>query len=98
MFLPKWRTQPVAAAEVASVLVELALGEPLGRAPDLAGPEVFDMADLVRRVLRHRGMRRLVVAARLPGKVGRGLASGALTAPAPGRRGTQTFAEWLAEQ
>lgn len=98
MVVPKWRTQPIAAREVAETLVELAVAEPAGMAPELAGPEVLDMDDLVRQVLRKRGMRRLVLSARLPGKLGRGLASGALTPDEPSSRGTQTFADWLAEQ
>jgi hypothetical protein len=43
------RFQPVAADEVAARLVELALGEPAGLVPDLAGPEVYPMADLLTR-------------------------------------------------
>jgi uncharacterized protein YbjT (DUF2867 family) len=95
MVVPRWRTQPVAAREVGALLVEHALAEPVGMAPEVGGPEVFDMADLVRRVLRRRGLHRLVVEIRLPGEVGRGLASGALTASGSGPRGTQTFSEWL---
>ncbi len=32
-------TQPIAAREVADALVVLALGDPVGRTPDIAGPE-----------------------------------------------------------
>lgn len=95
MVVPKWRTQPVAASEVAEHLVELALGEPIGQAREFAGPEALDMANLVRRVLKRRGQRRLVVSARLPGKLGRELARGALTPSAPGPRGVQRFDDWL---
>src|SRR4030095_6974168 len=42
------RSQPVDADEVAARLVELALGQPAGLVPDLAGPRVYGMADLVR--------------------------------------------------
>jgi len=38
--------------EVAARLVELALGEPAGRAADIAGPLVTSWADLLRNYLR----------------------------------------------
>ena len=40
--------QPVDPGDVAGRLVELALGEPVGRAPDMAGPQVSSWADLLR--------------------------------------------------
>ena len=52
------RFQPVDADEVAARLVELALGAPAGLAPDMAGPRVYPMADLVRSYLRAVGKRR----------------------------------------
>jgi uncharacterized protein YbjT (DUF2867 family) len=44
--------QPVDTGEVAARLVELALGTPAGLVPDLAGPRVYEMADLLRSYLR----------------------------------------------
>src|SRR5215203_1886211 len=38
-----FRFQPIDAGEVADRLVELTLGEPSGRVPDLAGPRVYGM-------------------------------------------------------
>jgi uncharacterized protein YbjT (DUF2867 family) len=93
--VPRWRTQPIAAREVADALLDISVGSPAGMAPELAGPEVHDMADLVRMVLRSRSSRRAVVTARLPGGTGRALADGATLPDGPGPRGTQTFAEWL---
>src|SRR5512132_4649220 len=46
------RFQPIDAAEVAARLVELALGAPSGLVPDLGGPRVYELADLVRSYLR----------------------------------------------
>lgn len=46
------RVQTVAARTVGEVLVELAEGEPLGRAPDLAGPREADFVDLAREFAR----------------------------------------------
>ena len=68
----------------------------LGRAPDLAGPQVHELEDLARRVLRVRGRRRPVVGVRLFGAAGQGLAEGGLLPTGAARRGQVTFADWLA--
>jgi len=85
--------QPVEAAEVADRLVELALGTPAGLVPDLAGPQVYSMAELVRSYLRASGLRRLIVPMWLPGKAARALRSGAnlATDRAVGRRTWEEF-------
>ncbi|HEX3706204.1 MAG TPA: 3-beta hydroxysteroid dehydrogenase [Mycobacteriales bacterium] len=93
--VPRMRSQPIAAREAAAALVDMAVGEPVGMAGDIAGPEVHEMADLVRLVLRSRGSRRAVVGMRLPGATGRALAGDGLLPDGSGKRGTQTFAEWL---
>ena len=90
------RVQPVAAAEVADALVALALGPPVGMAPELAGPEEHDLVDLACRLVRASGQRRAVVGVRLPGAAGRGMASGALLPTGGGPRGRVTFPQWLA--
>jgi uncharacterized protein YbjT (DUF2867 family) len=92
-----FRFQPVDASEVAARLVELALGPPAGLVPDLGGPRVYGMAELVRGYLRARGRRRLLVPVRLPGKAARAFRAGANLAPdrAVGRR---TWEEFLAER
>ena len=51
------RFQPVDAGEVADRLVDLALGAPAGLVPDMAGPRVYDMAELVRAPDRAVGRR-----------------------------------------
>jgi uncharacterized protein YbjT (DUF2867 family) len=94
-FVPRMRSQPVAAAEVAAALVDLAAGPAVGQAPEMAGPEVHEMLDLARRVVAATGQRRAVVPLPLPGAVGRAMAGGALLPTGPGPRGQQTFASWL---
>jgi uncharacterized protein YbjT (DUF2867 family) len=47
--------QPIAPADVADVLAEVAIGQPQGRCPDLAGPEPEDLVDLARRTRAARG-------------------------------------------
>ncbi|WP_330296959.1 SDR family oxidoreductase [Streptomyces sp. NBC_00503] len=65
------RFQPVDSREVAARLVELALGAPQGRVPDLVGPKVYALGDLSRAHLRAAGKRRPRLPVRIPGKAGR---------------------------
>lgn len=97
VLVPRWRTQPVATREVGAALARLATGQPEPLS-ELAGPREEMMADMVRAVVRARGDRRLVIAPRLPGAAGRAMAAGGGLPTGPGLRGTQTFADWLAEQ
>jgi uncharacterized protein YbjT (DUF2867 family) len=92
-----FRFQPVDSSEVAERLVELALGPPSGLAPDIAGPRIYEMADLLRRYLRASGKRRLMVPLRIPGEAARAVRAGVILAPerAVGRR---TWEEFLAER
>jgi uncharacterized protein YbjT (DUF2867 family) len=94
--VPRQIIRPVAASEVASELVALALGEPQRIAAELAGPEEHRLVDLARRVVRTSGRRRPVIEVRLPGQGGHGMASGGLLPGEGARFGTQTFDEWLA--
>jgi uncharacterized protein YbjT (DUF2867 family) len=71
------RFQPVDAGEVADRLAELALGSPAGLAPDIAGPRIYPMADLVRSYLRAVGKRRPLLPVRLPGKAAAAVRAGA---------------------
>jgi uncharacterized protein YbjT (DUF2867 family) len=41
--------QPIAPADIADVLAEVATGEPQGRYPDVAGPKTEDLVDMARR-------------------------------------------------
>ena len=47
--------QPIAPADVAAVLAEVAVGAPAGRHVDVAGPEAQDMVDMARRTFEARG-------------------------------------------
>lgn len=94
---PRMWSQPIAAREVAAVLVEIALGPALGMAPELAGPEQRQMTEMVRQLKRATGSRKLVIPVRLPGAVGRGMAGGELLPHPAGPRGRQTFDEWIEE-
>ncbi len=89
--------QPVDAGEVADRLVALALGDPAGLVPDIAGPRTYQMTELVRSYLRAAGKRRLIMPVRAPGGAARAIRAGATVAPdrAVGRR---TWEEFLAER
>lgn len=91
------RFQPVDTGEVAARLVELSLAEPAGLVPDIAGPRIYEMKDLIRGYLKARGKRRLLMPARLPGKAARAMRDGANLAPdrAVGKR---TWEDFLAER
>ena len=92
-----FRFQPVDTGEVAARLVELALGTPAGLVPDIAGPRVYEMRDLLRGYLSAGHKRRPIVPIRLPGKAAAAVRAGANLAPdhAVGRR---TWEEFLAER
>ncbi|HEX2029734.1 MAG TPA: NAD(P)H-binding protein [Nitriliruptorales bacterium] len=92
-----FRFQPIDTGEVANRLVELALGPPAALVPDVAGPRVYEMADLIRSYMRAEGKRRPIVPIPLPGKAARAIRAGAILAPdrAVGRR---TWEDFLAAQ
>jgi uncharacterized protein YbjT (DUF2867 family) len=87
--------QPVAPADVADVLAEVAIGQPRGRCPDLAGPEPQDLVDLARRTRAVRGTPIRLVPT-WSGGLGVDMAGDVLL-PGPGARvAPTTFDEWLA--
>jgi uncharacterized protein YbjT (DUF2867 family) len=92
-----FRFQPVDTGEVAARLAELALGPPAGLVPDLAGPRVYGMAELIRGYLRAHGKRRPIVPVRVPGNAAAAVRAGANLAPdrAVGQR---TWEDFLADE
>ena len=89
------RFQPVDGEEVAGRMVELALGPPAGLVPDLGGPQVCAMADLVRGYLRAAGRRRPILPVRFAGRAYRSVRAGAnLTLDRS--FGVRTWADFLA--
>jgi uncharacterized protein YbjT (DUF2867 family) len=93
--VPLMRSQPVAAREVAERLIALVEAGPSGRVPDLAGPEILRMPDMVRRYARATGRRGLVLPVPLPGAVGKAFRDGTLTAGPGADRGVRTFGQWI---
>jgi uncharacterized protein YbjT (DUF2867 family) len=92
------RFQPVDGRDVAARLVELALGEPAGRVPDLAGPEVYGMRDLVTGYLGARGKRRPTLPVRIPGKAGRAYRAADNLTVDGADHGTRTWEDFLDER
>jgi uncharacterized protein YbjT (DUF2867 family) len=92
-----FRFQPIDEGEVAARLVELALGQPAGLVPEMAGPRVYPMADLLRGYLRASGKHRLIVSLPMPGGAAAAVRAGAVLSPerAVGHR---TWEDVLAER
>jgi len=95
--VPPIRLQTVAAAEVGSAVADVTEGGPRSRV-QVAGPEVTTARDLARTWQRVTGRAVLMLPLPLPGKIGRALRAGALTADHADVLGTITFAHWLAAQ
>ena len=91
------RLQPVDVRVVAGRLAEAARGEPGGRLPDLAGPEVRTLSELAHTWRAARGRRLLPLRIPMVGRIGRPLREAALCDPAAAAGGP-TFEQWLAER
>jgi uncharacterized protein YbjT (DUF2867 family) len=95
--LAGFRFQPVDADEVAARLVELALGKPAGLVPDLGGPRVYAMSELIRGYLRATNWHRLVIPLWIPGTAAGAIRAGANLAPQHAE-GQTTWEEFLARR
>jgi uncharacterized protein YbjT (DUF2867 family) len=96
--VPPLLVQPVAAADVGDVLVEVAAGVPQGRATDLAGPEPQDLVDMARRTLIARGESVRLVPSWQTGIFGVEAAGEVLLAGPEARLAPTTFDAWLTRQ
>lgn len=95
VFVPTMVTQPVAAKEVATALVDAAEAGPKGRLPDIGGPRAEQLKGLVTAYLAKTRQKKLIVPLRVPGPLGKVMRKGGLI-PVPGSAvGRQTFQEWL---
>jgi uncharacterized protein YbjT (DUF2867 family) len=92
------RFQPVDTNEVAAELARLALGEPRGQAPDIAGPKTYTAEDLLRSYLQAVGKRRWLFGVSIPGGAAAAVRAGANLSPdrAVGRRSWEEFLAGLA--
>ncbi|MFF0574830.1 SDR family oxidoreductase [Streptosporangium saharense] len=89
--------QPIAPADVAAVLAEVATGEPGGYHPDVAGPETQDLVDMARRTNEALG-RTVRLVPTWTGPFGVQMAGEVLLPGEGARIAPTTFEEWLAGQ
>ena len=89
--------QPIAPADVADVLAEVAAGEPRGRYRDVAGPETQDLVDMARRTHAARG-RDVRLVPTWSGLFGTSMAGEVLLPGEGARLAPTTFDTWLAQQ
>ncbi len=92
--IPPLLVQPIAPADVADVLAEVAVGEPRGRHADVAGPETQDLVDMARRTNEARG-RAVRLVPTWSGLFGPDWAGDVLLPAEGARLATTTFDEWL---
>jgi uncharacterized protein YbjT (DUF2867 family) len=92
--LPRTPIQPIAAADVARIVAEIAAGRPVGGVVEIAGPDVYPLDELGRLTLTATNDARSVVTdddagmfAAVPGDV--------LTAGADARIGDAHYTDWL---
>jgi uncharacterized protein YbjT (DUF2867 family) len=96
--VPAMKVQTVAAAEVAAAVADVTEGAPVRGPIQVAGPQIMTAAEVARTWREVTGRRPLLVPVPVPGKLGRALRNGGLTASEPDVRGTITFADWLSSQ
>jgi uncharacterized protein YbjT (DUF2867 family) len=89
--------QPIAPADVADVLAEIATGAPRGRHADIAGPATQDLVDMARRTHQARG-RSVTLVPTWSSVFGATMAGDVLLPGEGARIAPTTFEEWLAAQ
>ena len=94
--LPARPIQPMASADVAEAVFEVAVGSPLQGIRDVAGPEVFTLDELGRITLTAKGDARTVVVDESAGLFG-AIPGDALIAKEGAHLATTHYADWLAK-
>jgi uncharacterized protein YbjT (DUF2867 family) len=92
--IPPLLVQPIAVADLAAVLVEVATGTGSGEVIDVAGPETEDLVDMTRRTLAARG-ETLRLVPRWGGAFSVTMAGEVLLPGPDARIAPTTFEEWL---
>jgi uncharacterized protein YbjT (DUF2867 family) len=94
--LPSTLMQPIASNDVAAILADIAVGEPLNGMVEMAGPESIRMDDLVRRYLTATHDARTVTTDPKARYYGVEVNDQSLTPGDNPRLGPTRFEEWLA--
>ena len=92
--IPPLLVQPIAVADLAAVLVEVATGTGSGEVIDVAGPETEDLVDMTRRTLAARG-ETLRLVPRWGGAFSVTMAGEVLLPGPDARIAPTTFEDWL---
>jgi uncharacterized protein YbjT (DUF2867 family) len=93
--IPPLLVQPIAQADVAAALAEVATGAPLGRTIEIAGPETQDLVDMARRTFAVRGQE-ITLVPTWRGVFGQDMGGEVLLPGEGARLGPTSFADWLA--
>ncbi|GAB2528540.1 SDR family oxidoreductase [Paramicrobacterium agarici] len=91
------RFEPVDPRDIADRLVVIAEGTPAGLVPDLAGPQVYSLRELVQSYADAVGKRCAFVRVRIPGAIGRAYRAGENLAARDADRGERTWESYIAE-
>ncbi|MFE7274167.1 SDR family oxidoreductase [Streptomyces sp. NPDC057623] len=91
--LPATPIQPIAAADVARAVTDVATGAPLNGVRDVAGPEIFALDELGRITLSHKGDHRTVVTDPTAGMFA--LVKGDVLTDKEARLAPTRYADWL---
>jgi uncharacterized protein YbjT (DUF2867 family) len=90
--------QPIASDDVASFVAKYALGAPVNGEVEIAGPERFEMYEIVARYLQHSNDPRKVVPNGKPAYFGGGIAHTALVPAGQAELGAINFEKWWSSQ
>jgi uncharacterized protein YbjT (DUF2867 family) len=90
--------QPIAADDVASFVTKYALGTPVNGKVEIAGPERFDIYEIVARYLQHAKDPRKVVSNGKPVYFGGEVGHTALVPAGQAELGTINFEKWWSNQ
>ena len=93
--IPPLLVQPIAQADVAAVLAEIAAGTPLNARLDIAGPETQDLVDMARRTFAARGQD-IALVPTWQSVFGPDMAGEVLLPGDDARLTSGTFSDWLA--
>lgn len=90
--------QPIAADDVAAFVTKYAIGTPVNGRVEIAGPERFDMYEIIAKYLDHRHDPRKVVANGMPEYFGGEVTHSALVPAGKAELGAINFEKWFTTQ
>lgn len=94
-FMPRqWQFQSIAGADVADQLLAAVQEGAAGRLPDIGGPDILPLDEMVRSWLAVQGKRRAIVHLPFPGGLSAGFRRGLNTVP-DNRVGKISWEQWL---